>query len=302
MVTASAAETRTIPFACVLAATCSPTSSARLNGATPSSLGATPTGDHVQITVSALVPQNRSQPDGPLKLWTLRGVVAPDQPDETNRDPVLVAAEAGRAGHIGASGDGGGGSAGLLAKAERWCTIAEENAYAGVKRRRKLHCVVNPAGGKGKAKATWTEAVQPLFEAAGCSFDVSCALISPFSCAIVPADDFALHALADTGPPKSPENASAIAAKHPFDTYDALVAFSGDGIVHELLNGLANHKSGKGRKALRETPVVHVPCGSGNALATSLLGPEKVGDVRWAALAALKGEPGFLGCAARQKR
>lgn len=59
--------------------------------------------------------------------------------------------------------------------------------------------------------------------------------------------------------------------------------------MHELLNGLANHRSGKGRKVLKETPIVHVPCGSGNALATSLLGPEKVGDVRWAALAALKG-------------
>lgn len=59
--------------------------------------------------------------------------------------------------------------------------------------------------------------------------------------------------------------------------------------MHELLNGLANHRSGKGRKVLRETPIVHVPCGSGNALATSLIGPEKVGDVRWAALAALKG-------------
>lgn len=95
----------------------------------------------------------------------------------------------------------------------------------------------------------------------------------------------------DTGPPQSATNASAVASRHPSDTYDALVAFSGDGIVHELLNGLANHTSGKGRKVLRETPIVHVPCGSGNALATSLLGPDKVGDVRWAALAALKGTP-----------
>lgn len=112
-------------------------------------------------------------------------------------------------------------------------------------------------------------------------------------CGYLPSDGAHVYytpSIADTGPPKSPENASAIGAKHPFDTYDALVSFSGDGIVHELLNGLANHKSGKGRKALRETPVVHVPCGSGNALATSLLGPEKVGDVRWAALAALKGK------------
>ena len=60
------------------------------------------------------------------------------------------------------------------AKAERWCRLAEENAYAGSKRSPKLHCVVNPAGGKGKAKAVWTEVVRPMFEAAGCQFDVSC--------------------------------------------------------------------------------------------------------------------------------
>ncbi|KAG0660503.1 sphinganine kinase lcb4 [Rhodotorula mucilaginosa] len=240
--TASASSTRTIPYICLLAATCdgaASSSSIPTDGTTRTDKLA---GSAVQITVSALVPRNRGQPDGPLKLWTLRAHVPPDREnrslDLNEAGPAQTTMELDHA-----------------AKAERWCRMAEENAYAGSKRRPKLHCVVNPAGGKGKAKAVWTEE--------------------------------GILAL-DTGPPQSATNASAIASKHPSDTYDALVAFSGDGIVHELLNGLANHRSGKGRKVLKETPIVHVPCGSGNALATSLLGPEKVGDVRWAALAALK--------------
>lgn len=126
--------------------------------------------------------------------------------------------------------------------------------------------IVNPAGGKGFAKRVWEETVKPIFELAGADFVVSF-----------------------TGPPSSPTNASALARSHPSETYDALVALSGDGIVHELLNGLATHGTGRAREVLRQTPIVHVPCGSGNALATSLYGPEKVTDVRWAALTALKG-------------
>ncbi|KWU41952.1 hypothetical protein RHOSPDRAFT_22074 [Rhodotorula sp. JG-1b] len=231
---ASASSTRTIPYICLLAATCHGAAASSSTSIDGTARADKVPGSAVQVTISALVPRNRSQPDGPLKLWSLRAHVLQDQEIRS-----LDVSE-----------------------------LAEENAYAGSKRSPKLHCVVNPAGGKGKAKAVWTEVVRPMFEAAGCQFDVSY-----------------------TGPPQSATNASAIASKHPSDTYDALVAFSGDGIVHELLNGLANHRSGKGRKVLRETPVVHVPCGSGNALATSLLGPEKVGDVRWAALAALKGKP-----------
>ena len=114
------------------------------------------------MTVAALVPRNRGQPDGPLKLWTLRAHVPQDQ---ENRSLDLNDA----AGPVRTS-------TGLehAAKAERWCRMAEENAYAGSKRSPKLHCVVNPAGGKGKAKAVWTEEVRPIFEAAGCQFDVSC--------------------------------------------------------------------------------------------------------------------------------
>ncbi|GAA5983645.1 hypothetical protein JCM10908_000365 [Rhodotorula pacifica] len=244
----SATSTRTIPYLCVLAATCS---AGDVHTVGSGLVDTKTSGSGAHVTISALVPRNRGQPDGPLKLWKLQARVPAEQ---DSRSPSGSAHDATRPDHV--------------AKAQRWCKSAEEHAYEGVKRYPKLHCVVNPIGGKGKAKAVWNEAVKPIFEAAGCQFDVSF-----------------------TGPPRSPTNASAIASKHPSSTYDALVAFSGDGIVHELLNGLANHTSGKGRKVLRETPIVHVPCGSGNALATSLLGPDKVGDVRWAALAALKGKP-----------
>ncbi|GAA5875892.1 hypothetical protein JCM3774_001114 [Rhodotorula dairenensis] len=262
---ASATSTRTIPYICLLAAHYSDSASSAKTPANGRTRGDKPVDDAAaattgrQLTISALVPRKRGQPDGPLKLCTLRAHV----PRATGEDghPVRVASETGPTRSSTGFVDHG-------AKAELWCKTAEENAYAGLKRIPRLHCVVNPAGGKGKAKAVWEEAVRPMFEAAGCEFDVSY-----------------------TGPPQSATNASAVASKHRPDTYDALVAFSGDGIVHELLNGLANHTSGKGRKVLRETPIVHVPCGSGNALATSLLGPDKVGDVRWAALAALKGTP-----------
>lgn len=94
----------------------------------------------------------------------------------------------------------------------------------------------------------------------------------------------------DTGPKGTPSHAFKLGQSHDSSTFDALISISGDGIVHELLNGLAFHSSGKGRKALRESPIVHIPCGSGNALATSIVGNEKVGDWRYCTLVGLKGK------------
>ncbi|EGU13074.1 hypothetical protein RTG_00600 [Rhodotorula toruloides ATCC 204091] len=149
-------------------------------------------------------------------------------------------------------------------------TDAVEGSSAGGsidRSKERLYCVVNPAGGKGLAKKVWEEAVKPMLDAAGCAYDV-----------------------AYTGPPGSPTHAVALARSLPLSTYSTLLSLSGDGIIHELLNGLATHSSGHGTKALRETTLCHVPCGSGNALASSLVGSEKVEDVRWCALAALKGQ------------
>lgn len=54
-------------------------------------------------------------------------------------------------------------------------------------------------------------------------------------------------------------------------TYDAVVCLSGDGMLHEVLSGFADHAFPM--RAFR-IPVAPVPTGSGNATAVNLLGLE----------------------------
>jgi len=70
------------------------------------------------------------------------------------------------------------------------------------------------------------------------------------------------------------------------DAYDALVVVSGDGLVHEVLNGFARRPDAI--RALR-LPIGVIPCGSGNALAANVLEPEFASNVAAAALNVLKG-------------
>ena len=53
------------------------------------------------------------------------------------------------------------------------------------------------------------------------------------------------------------------------DQFDAVVVMSGDGLIHEVLNGYANHADPS--KAFR-MPISPIPTGSGNALAINLIG------------------------------
>jgi sphingosine kinase len=55
--------------------------------------------------------------------------------------------------------------------------------------------------------------------------------------------------------------------------YNAVVVLSGDGGVHEVVNGLAKHQQAP--KALK-IPLAQIPTGSANAVCVNLLGP-KVG-------------------------
>jgi len=91
----------------------------------------------------------------------------------------------------------------------------------------------------------------------------------------------------ETGPLNSPANARAIATGLDLAAFDALVPLGGDGIPSELWNGLAVRPDAA--RAL-EMPISPVGCGSGNALAVNLLGPDRVGSWAWAALAAVKGQ------------
>jgi len=53
--------------------------------------------------------------------------------------------------------------------------------------------------------------------------------------------------------------------------FDAVITVSGDGLVHEVLNGFADHADPA--RAL-STPVAPIPTGSGNGLSVNLLGLE----------------------------
>ena len=69
-------------------------------------------------------------------------------------------------------------------------------------------------------------------------------------------------------------------------TFDALVVVSGDGLVHEVLNGLAKHATPE--KAFR-IPIAPIPAGSGNGLSLNILGLHDGLDPCAAALNVLKG-------------
>ena len=53
--------------------------------------------------------------------------------------------------------------------------------------------------------------------------------------------------------------------------YDAIVVLSGDGGIHEVINGLAKHPDAS--KALR-IPLAQLPTGSANALCVNHFGPK----------------------------
>lgn len=53
--------------------------------------------------------------------------------------------------------------------------------------------------------------------------------------------------------------------------FDAVITVSGDGLVHEVLNGFAQHAEPTKAFAI---PVAPIPTGSGNGLSLNLLGIE----------------------------
>jgi sphingosine kinase len=74
--------------------------------------------------------------------------------------------------------------------------------------------------------------------------------------------------------------------------YDAIVTVSGDGLIHEVLNGFLQRSDA--RQAVRKVPIGAIPCGTSNSLAISMLG-EKLGfDPVQTALQVVKGETIFF--------
>ncbi|EMD00710.1 hypothetical protein BAUCODRAFT_180475 [Baudoinia panamericana UAMH 10762] len=147
----------------------------------------------------------------------------------------------------------------LRTHTKRWVDALMDRAYpAPTKRRKRIKVLINPFGGKGQAQKIWTREVEPLFAAAKCEVDV--------------------EKTAYRG------HATEIAEKIDPNQVDVVACASGDGLPHEVFNGLA--KQTHPRRALRKVAVTQIPCGSGNAMSMNLNGTD---SPSLAAVAIIKG-------------
>jgi sphingosine kinase len=145
-----------------------------------------------------------------------------------------------------------------LVKAQSWTEALLEHAYGPAQRQRRAKVLVNPHAGPGGAVKIWTQQVEPLFKAARMILDVEYT--------------------------KSQGAAIGISEKLDIDKYDIIVPCSGDGLPHEIFNGLGMRPDAG--RALRQLAVAPIPCGSGNGISCNLNGSH-IPDV--AALAVIKG-------------
>ncbi|KAF8550294.1 hypothetical protein OG21DRAFT_1468925 [Imleria badia] len=145
--------------------------------------------------------------------------------------------------------------------ATEWCTSITQLAYKGDNPSKVLKVLINPHGGPGKARKIFAQKVEPILRAAGCTLDVT--LTTRSGHAIEIAQNMEL-------------------------TYDALVVVSGDGLIHEVMNGLAKHATPEKAFCI---PIAPIPAGSGNGLSLNILGLYDGLDPCAAALNVLKGRP-----------
>ncbi|ODQ55992.1 sphingosine kinase [Saitoella complicata NRRL Y-17804] len=141
--------------------------------------------------------------------------------------------------------------------AQMWIEQLLEASYGKSLQRKRLKVLINPFSGPGNANTVWKIHANPLFLAAHVTLSIT-------------------HT-------KYREHAITIAEELDIDAYDAIVCVSGDGLPHEVFNGLAKRKDA--RKALK-VPVVLLPGGSGNGMTMSTFGTPTVSH---AALAMIKG-------------
>jgi sphingosine kinase len=141
-----------------------------------------------------------------------------------------------------------------------WVERLLDRAYSGSSRRKRAWVLVNPHAGQGGADKIWEKEVKPIFEAARMPLTVVRTAYSG--------------------------EAVDLARDLNIDDFDIAIPCSGDGLPHEVFNGLA--KRPDARRALSKIAVCHIPCGSGNAMSCNLYGTHRP---TLAALAIVKGVP-----------
>lgn len=97
--------------------------------------------------------------------------------------------------------------------AAEWTRGLMQRAYGSTKPYRRLKVILNPMSGKKLAKKAWEKRLRPLFAASGCTVDYE-------------ETQYQSHA-------------RDIAQSIDTTLFDAVVIVSGDGLIHEFLNGLA---------------------------------------------------------------
>lgn len=135
----------------------------------------------------------------------------------------------------------------LHAHAKEWVASLLDRAYPSPTRRRKrIKVLINPFGGQGYASKLWSREIEPILTAANCQVDVE-------------RTAYKGHAVE-------------IGEKLDIEAYDVIACASGDGLPHEVFNGLARRKDA--RRALRKIAVCQLPCGSGNAMSLNMYGTD----------------------------
>ncbi|KAI9775651.1 MAG: sphinganine kinase lcb4 [Geoglossum umbratile] len=142
--------------------------------------------------------------------------------------------------------------------AKIWMSKLLDRAYGESQRQKRIKVLINPFGGKGNAQKLYSRDIEPIFTAARSVIDVE-------------RTQYQGHAVE-------------IAENLDVEAYDIVACCSGDGLPHEVFNGLGNRKDAQ--KALSKVAVVQLPCGTGNAMSWNLNG---TGSPSLAALYIVKG-------------
>lgn len=114
-------------------------------------------------------------------------------------------------------------------------------SFKGIKRDKSILVVINPHGGRGKAKKLYETKCNPILAATECKIDIA---YTKYSC----------HAMD-------------IARDLDISKYDTIACASGDGIPYEIINGLYQRPDRV--DAFNRLTITQLPCGSGNAMSIS---------------------------------
>jgi sphingosine kinase len=145
-----------------------------------------------------------------------------------------------------------------LPHARAWVTRLLDRAYGNAQQRKRIKVLINPFSGPGNAEKFYAREAAPILAAAQCHISVE----------------------------KTTHKGHAVEIGRDLDVdaWDTVACVSGDGLPHEVFNGLGQQKHS--RAALAKVAVVQLPGGSGNAMCTNLFGTN---SPSLAALAIVKG-------------